>query len=247
MKRILALALAAAFAASPALATEKSTAALQADLLTYKLRTFNAEADYQNKLNITDSMFNKTTDTLDDIPDGSTNSLVPAADAALLAAITASAAEINSVADATGKVVTSTDAGTLALTAALHANRIVNFNDADGDITLPAATGTGDVYRVYYGTTSTTGTITVAPATDDLFLGVIFAVDTDDDSGLFYPALVGDAFDTMTLGGVTTGGLAGDLFTFVDSAAGVWSVSASLRQSGGSEATPFSDGSITAP
>lgn len=154
--------------------------------------------------------------------------------------MTATPAEINAACDRSARVVASADAGTLALTQALHEGRLVQFSDADGTLTLPEATGSGDTYRVAVTTTFTGGAITVAPSTDDRFEGVIWAVDTDDDSNLNYPALAGDTFDTITLNGVAKGGLANDLFTFIDVAEGVWHVQASLRQSGGSEATPFS-------
>lgn len=162
-------------------------------------------------------------------------------------AITASAAELNRIADVSGRIVSSTDAGTLALTVSEHEGRIVDFNDADGGITLPAATGSGGRFSVRCGTAFTGGTITVAADTDDEFEGLIIAVDTDDDSTLNYPALAGDDFDTITLSGATTGGNVGDFLEFIDVADGVWRVFGTITQSGGSEATPLSDGSITAP
>lgn len=67
MNKLTTLALALMLVPSVAFATEKSTADLQTDLGTYKLRTFNAHSDYAMKINITDSVFNKTTDTIDDI------------------------------------------------------------------------------------------------------------------------------------------------------------------------------------
>ena len=155
-------------------------------------------------------------------------------------AITATAAEINATSDATGRVVTSTGAGTLTLTSALHAGRIVSFNDADGNNVLPAASGTGDKYRIYIGVAFTGGTIRVAPSSAAMFQGVLRVVDTDNDATINYPALVGDTFDTITLNGVATGGVVGDWFEFTDVAANIWHIDASVCQSGGSEATPFS-------
>ena len=61
-----------------------STAALQADFLTYKNRSFNADSNYQRQIDTSDSLLNKTTDTLDDITTGTVNSLIPAADATYL-------------------------------------------------------------------------------------------------------------------------------------------------------------------
>jgi hypothetical protein len=155
-------------------------------------------------------------------------------------AVTATAAEINAAADATGRVVTSTDAGTLTLTAAAHAGRIVNFSDADGNIVLPPATGTGDTYRIRIATAFTAGTIKVEAASAAMFQGVLRVVDTDSDATINYPALVGDTYDTITLNGVATGGVVGDWFEFTDVATDIWHIDASVCQSGGSEATPFS-------
>jgi len=78
-----------------AFAAAKTRAALQTDLLNGKETHYNVHTDFANKTTLNDSTFNLTTDTLDDIPDGSTNSLIPAADATLLGAITSSAAELN--------------------------------------------------------------------------------------------------------------------------------------------------------
>ncbi len=137
-------------------------------------------------------------------------------------------------------VITSTGAGTLALTADKYSGRVINFNDADGTITLPNATGTGAVFKVRVGTTFTGGAITVKPSTDEEFEGLIFATDTDADTALLYPALPADNFDTITLNGAVKGGSVGDFFTFTDVATGVWRIDGVITQSGGSEASPFS-------
>lgn len=65
-------------------AAAKSRAALQTDLLNHKETNFNVHIDFADKTTINDSTFNLTTDDLDDIPDGTTNSLIPAADATYL-------------------------------------------------------------------------------------------------------------------------------------------------------------------
>jgi len=168
-----------------------------------------------------------------------------AADLNILDGVTATTAEINAVADASTRIVVSTDAGTLALTKALHANRIVDFNDADGAISLPASAGTGDIYEVWYGTACTAAAITVAAGTDDEFIGFVSGVDTDADTSLHYPALAADDYDTISLAGATTGGNVGDWFRFTDVGAGIWKIEGHVTQSGGSEADPLSDGSIT--
>lgn len=158
--------------------------------------------------------------------------------------VTATADELNRIADVSGRVVVSTDAGTLALTAALHGDRIVYFNDADGDVTLPAATGSGIRFKVVIGTAATAMTITVTPDTDEEFAGGLNGVDDDSDAAYAWKAEDND--DTISLDGTATGGKVGDWFEFVDIASGVWLVSGFITQSGGSEATPFS-ADISAP
>lgn len=161
-----------------------------------------------------------------------------AAELARVSGLTATAAEINRVADLTGRIVTSTDAGTLALTAALHGDRIVNFNDADGTITLPSATGSGVRFEVYIGTAATAMSITVAPSTNEEFSGGVNGVDDDADAAYAWKAEDDD--DTISLNGAATGGKVGDWFRFTDIATGVWLVEGFITQSGGLEATPFS-------
>ena len=148
----------------------------------------------------------------------------------------ASWAEINAVADMSGQVV-SPATGNLTLTAALHGNRILYYDDADGTITLPAATGTGYKYTIILKTAFTAGTIQAASAADS-FLGGINGVDDDADAAYAWKAETDD--DTITGNGVATGGKKGDLYEFVDVATGLFFVSGFITQSGASEATPFS-------
>lgn len=158
--------------------------------------------------------------------------------------LTATADEINSQCDRSGRIVTSTDAGTLALTAATHGDRIVYFSDADGAITLPNATGSGVRFEVVLKTAATAMTITVTPDTDEEFAGGVMGVDDDADAAYAWKAEDND--DTITLNGTATGGKVHDWFRFTDIATGVWLVEGFITQSGGSEATPFSAG-ISAP
>lgn len=128
------------------------------------------------------------------------------------------------------------------LTAASHANSIVTLGSATGDtVTLPAATGTGDVYTIIVATTVTSNNhiIQVANATDE-FAGVVYQVDTDTaDAVAAYPALAADNFDTITMNGTTTGGLAGDTYTITDIASGVFALTG-FQNASGVVATPLS-------
>lgn len=65
-------------------AAAKTRAALQTDLDNHNLQEYNAALNIEDMTTMNDSAFNLTTDTLDDVPDGSTNSLIPAADATFL-------------------------------------------------------------------------------------------------------------------------------------------------------------------
>ena len=153
-----------------------------------------------------------------------------------LVTLTATWAEINAVADMSGQVVAPAT-GDLTMTAALHGNRVLYYDDADGTITLPAATGTGYRYRIILKTAFTGGTIQAASA-DDSFLGGINGVDDDADAAYAWKAETDD--DTITGNGTATGGKKGDLYEFVDVATGLFFVSGFITQSGASEATPFS-------
>lgn len=128
------------------------------------------------------------------------------------------------------------------LTKEQHAGRIIVFNDADGaSLTLPAASGTGHVYRFFVGVTVTSNNdvIKVANATDE-FLGTLLGTDADTaDTPTNFPALDADGFDTITMNGSTKGGIKGDYIEIEDVAAGIFSVRGVFTATG-AIATPFS-------
>lgn len=105
-------------------------------------------------------------------------------------------------------------------------------------VTLPAATGSGDRYEIYVGTTvtSNTSTIKVANATD-IMAGM--AVQSLDGGNTVQAWETAADSDTVTMDGSTRGGIKGDRITLIDVASGEWSVQAVLAGTG-SEATPFS-------
>ena len=128
-----------------------------------------------------------------------------------------------------------------ALTAAEHGNRMVTMNALAGlTLTLPAATGTGNVYKISVSVTVTSNDyiIQVANATDE-FLGGIIQTDVDTtDTLASYPALDADGFDTITLNGTTTGGILGDSITITDIATGKFLLAGSINSTG-TVATPL--------
>lgn len=118
-----------------------------------------------------------------------------------------------------------------------HANTTVVINAAAGAaITLPAASGTGDEYTLFIGTTITSNTTTVKVASSsDIMQGVISVA--TDIAGVTCPTAADS--DTITLNGSTTGGVKGSYIVLRDVAANVWDVGGGLVSTG-TEATPFS-------
>jgi hypothetical protein len=129
-------------------------------------------------------------------------------------------------------------AGNFTLSAATHANKITLVNDADAVITLPAASGTGNVYKVLYVTTASTSGTIVGLTNAATFLGGVVAIDTDAgaDSRAWGAASGNNTFTC----GTATGGKVGDWVSFTDVATNLYLVDGVIKQSGGSEATPFS-------
>ena len=84
-KLMLGMALVATMAFSTdAFAAAKTRTALQTDLDNNKETQYNVHTYHADQTTMNDSAFNLTTDDLDDIPDGATNKLIPAADATFL-------------------------------------------------------------------------------------------------------------------------------------------------------------------
>jgi len=158
-------------------------------------------------------------------------------------AISATAAEINRAADVSASAAVAANAATLTVTADLHAGKVIQFGKTDGCIvTLPAATGTGNIYKFVIGITATSNAniIKVANATDVMNGSLNIQQDTDVDGTLkVWRADAGD--DTMTFAGAaTTGGIVGGFIQCADYKSGFWSCQAFTQSGGGSEATPFS-------
>jgi hypothetical protein len=126
------------------------------------------------------------------------------------------------------------------LTRANAAGKTVLLNDLAGvTVTLPAATGGGDIYRVLSTVipTSNSDIIQVANASDTM-VGIVNTLDdTSDNSGAF---VVSGTDDTITMNRTTTGGNAiGEWFEFEDIAANLWLVRGQTYSTG-AFATPAS-------
>lgn len=127
-------------------------------------------------------------------------------------------------------------AASLSLTAGGHSGQTVVSNLAGAQtITLPAATGSGNTYKVFVKTTKTGNLVIQAASASDVMNGAVAV--TTDAAGVTIPTAA--ASDTITMNGTTTGGVQGSHVELQDVASGVWRVSGALVSTG-TEATPFS-------
>lgn len=133
---------------------------------------------------------------------------------------------------------------TKTLTRKTHANTrlLLGASGTAQTYTMPAPTGSGDVYRFVVSVVNTSGYIIKAAAGTQLFKGTIVSASTTDsatDAANTWTA--GSTDDTITLDGTTTGGVTiGDWVELEDCSSILWLVKGFVTQSG-TEATPFSD------
>ena len=136
-----------------------------------------------------------------------------------------------------------TFAATDAVTITEHAGRTLLLGEVGGDaaltLTLPAATGTGAVYKFIVSVTNTSNyKIQVADATDTID-GIMLYLDEDGTAITGFPTVA--ASDTITLNGTTQGGIIGDYLELIDIATNQYHVRGVMRVPAGSNpATPFS-------
>lgn len=119
------------------------------------------------------------------------------------------------------------------------ANRMLVLDRAAGvTVTLPAASGSGDVYKFVVGTavSSNNDIVKVANATD-VMAGRCYMLQDGGDTLVGFETA--GSTDTVTLNGSTTGGQAGDVIELVDIKSGLFLVVCHCTGTG-SEATPFS-------
>ena len=148
--------------------------------------------------------------------------------------------------DVTGNVInsgqTQVAAGaTLTLTAA-HSGNVINLDTAAGSVvTLPAATGTGNIYEFVTTVIATSNShiVKVANGTDVL-TGALASVDNADGTCTMFGTLA--ASDTITLNRTDTGSVKiGERFFVKDVKTGYFAVWGTVVATG-TEATPFSAG-----
>ena len=124
------------------------------------------------------------------------------------------------------------------ITSGLHAGRVMLLDKADGlTVTLPAASGSGNVYKFFVKETITSNNYVIQLSGSDTMSGVaVVANDGGASASIFETA---SDSSTITLDGSTTGGILGGMIELQDLYSGKYLVK--IHQSATtSEATPFS-------
>lgn len=158
--------------------------------------------------------------------------------------IASTQAEIDAVADVSARFVSAGAA--LTVDPALHSGKIITLDALAGSVcTLPAATGTGNIYRFLTTVLATSNShIIKVSAAGQYMSGSIVAVDNADGTATAFGTTGNGTTtqsDTITLNRSTTGSvkIGGDFITLIDAATGYWHVEGTTVCTGG-EATPFS-------
>jgi type 1 fimbria pilin len=126
----------------------------------------------------------------------------------------------------------------VSLTSASHAGRVMLLDKADGlTVTLPAASGSGNVYKFFVKTTVTSNNYVIQLSGSDTMSGVaVVANDGGNGASIFETA---SDSSTITLDGSTKGGILGGMVELQDLYSGKYLVK--IHQSAtDTEATPFS-------
>jgi hypothetical protein len=130
-----------------------------------------------------------------------------------------------------------------AITEAEHAGRILLLGEVGGNaavtLTLPDATGSGNVYEFFVTVQNTSNYVIKVPDGDNTISGQIMYLDEDGTAVTSFPTV--SASDTITINGGTTGGLVGDTIKLVDIAADKFAVQGQMRVAAGADpGTPVS-------
>jgi hypothetical protein len=141
---------------------------------------------------------------------------------------------------ATRNVLVSTAAFTVVQNTHEGRNLILSNAGVATTVTLPAATGSGAIYRFTVGAVNTSGYVIKVPVGTNLFKGTVLNT-KQDGTGVMRGFTNGATDDTITLNGTTTGGaFVGDYIEIQDIAALTWATSGSVTATG-VVASPFSD------
>lgn len=153
----------------------------------------------------------------------------------------ATTAELNRAADVSTRIVTLT--GATSITVGTHEGKILLLGEVGGDasltVTLPAATGSGAVYKFIISVVNTSNYVIQVVGNDTMDGNILTNSTTDTpDLAQFWPT-ASDS-DTITMNATTTGGVSiGDFVELIDMASDQWAVWG-ITTTSGTEATPFS-------
>lgn len=112
-----------------------------------------------------------------------------------------------------------------------HAGRLMTISKIDGlTVTLPAATGSGDVYRFVVITNLSSNNYVFQVTGDDTMVGQVTI--TLAAGGTTFGESASGTDDTLTLNGTTSGGIVGSYVEFTDFKADLWLLNAQLLGSG---------------
>lgn len=160
----------------------------------------------------------------------------------ILDGVLATTAELNRATDVSTRIVTIVASG--AITEALHEGKTCLLGEVGGNalcaLTLPAATGSGAIYK-FVVSVANTSTYTITTNATDVFNGTVLAHDRDVTDGTLLHAFQAITPTIITLNAGTTGGRIGDTIIIEDILTGVWSVRGTVAVAAGSNpATCFS-------
>ncbi len=159
--------------------------------------------------------------------------------AAMAPEVLATATEVNQACDVSTRLIAA--GSTLSVTGATHGAKIIKLDTATGSVcTLPAASGTGQIFRFVVSALATSNSHIVKVANaSDIMQGTILTVDTDTAGTVTGWGTAVDS-DTITLNRTTTGSvLRGEYIELLDLATNLWAVKGTLSNTA-SGATPFS-------
>ena len=158
-----------------------------------------------------------------------------------LAALVATAAEINRAADMSTRVVNAT-AATLAVTEADHDGKVIVLDRAAGiAVTLPTPAA-GMHFRFLVKTTFTGAASIKSAAGTQIMIGQALMGNNTDNSVVAWQATAANTYDTIDLFGTanSTGGIEGQKIEIIGLSTTVWWVDIT-GDAAGTEATPFAD------
>lgn len=158
--------------------------------------------------------------------------------------LTATATELNRIADQSARTVTETTA-TLAVTVAAHDGKTIVLDRAGGiAVTLPDAdaAAVGAKFRFIVKTTFTGAASIKSSRSADIMIGHAIMGNNSDNTVVNWQATAADTFDTIDLLGTSnsTGGMAGQVMEIECIAANTWFVKI-VGDAAGTEATPFAN------